>query len=98
MGHAVAWTDELSARYFNTHTQLMTESGNKVMDVKNLRCVAYEAAIPQHPSEVMERKPYVGISWKPDIHTLTALQLRQAYPEIQSESGLLRKLVELLNH
>jgi len=98
MGHAVAWTDELSARYFNTHTQLMTKSGIKVMDVKNLRCVAYEAAIPQLASDVMEREPYLGISWRPDIDTLTALQLRQAYPRIQSESGLLCKLVELLNH
>ena len=98
MGHAVAWTDELSARYFNTHTQLMTKSDNKIMDVKNLRCVAYEAAVPQHASKVMEREPYLGISWKPDIDTLTALQLRQAYPETQSEPGLLCKLVELLNH
>lgn len=46
-GHAVAWTDEFNGRYFNTHTQLATESGELVLDVKCMRCVSYEAAAPQ---------------------------------------------------
>lgn len=98
LGYASAWTDESSARHFNTHTQLTTKSGETLMEVKNLCCVAYEAAVPQHALKVEKTKPFAEILWKPDIATLTSRQMYQSYPEIQSEPCLFGKLVELLNY
>ena len=97
-GHAVAWTDELNGRYFNTHTQLATESGELVLDVKSMRCVSYEAAVPQNATEVRKREPYAEVSWKPDVTSVTSTQAANAYPDLQSESDVIGKIVELLDH
>ena len=97
-GHAVAWTDELDGRYFNTHTKLATESGEVVLDVRSLRCVAYEAAVPQVAAPVRKREPYMEVSWKPDITSMTPSQALQAYPDIQSETDSIGKVVELFHH
>ena len=97
-GHAVAWTDELNGRYFNTHTKLATASGDMVLDVKNLRCVSYEAAVPQHTTEARQREPYMEVMWKPDISTITIAQAIQLYPDAVSETATAGKIVELLNH
>ena len=66
-GKAVAWTDELDGRYFNTHTKLVTEAGELVLDVKGLRCVAYEAAIPQGADGEAKPEPYSQASWQPEV-------------------------------
>lgn len=97
-GHAVAWTDELDGRYFNTHTQLKTHSGKIVLNVKNLRCVAYEAAVPQQMQESISRQPYAESVWKPDISSLRASKTENLLPEFRTESSYLAALVELINH
>lgn len=97
-GHAVAWTDDLNGRYFNTHTKMTTQSGQLVLDVKNLRCVAYEAAVPQQVSEQVPRQPYSEVIWKPDITALTAEQISRVYPDIQSEAEFIATVVSLMNH
>lgn len=97
-GHAMAWTDELSGRYFNTHTKLATESGELVLDVKSLRCVSYEAAVPQNATQARKREPYMKVSWKPDVTTLTSPQAVQVQPQVQSEIDAAGKIVELINH
>ena len=66
-GQAVAWTDELDGRYFNTHTKLFTEAGNLVLDVNGLRCVAYEAAVPQGAKAEVKPEPYSQVSWQPEV-------------------------------
>lgn len=97
-GKAIAWTDELGGRYFNTHTKLTTASGNLVLDVKSLRCVTYEAAVPQQIHAQRSREPYMQTTWKPDITTLTTGQAIKAYPSIQSEVDSIGAIVELLDH
>lgn len=97
-GHAIAWTDELNGRYFNTHTKLFTENKQLVLDVKNLRCVAYEGAVPPEASVPTMGEPYSQVSWKPDISTLTTAHALQFYPALQSEADYIDKTVELLNH
>ena len=97
-GHAVAWTDELNGRYFNTHTQLATESGELVLDVKSMRCVSYEAAVPQNATEARKREPYAEVSWKPDVTSMTLTQAANACPDPQSEPDVIGKIVELLDH
>lgn len=97
-GHAVAWTDDHDGRYFNTHTKLATDAGDLVLEIKNLRCVAYEAAVPQNATEARRRKPYMAVSWKSDITSLSSAQAIRAYPEIQTESDSIGKIADLLNH
>ena len=97
-GRAVAWTDELSGRYFNTHTKLVTESGQLVLDVKSLRCVAYEAAVPQQDSGPQAREPYSELVWKPDIEDLTTENASQAFHDVHSGDDGVGKIVELINH
>lgn len=97
-GRAVAWTDELNGRYFNTHTKLVTESGQLVLDVKSLRCVAYEAAVPQQDSGPGAREPYSELIWKPDIEDLTTENASQAFRDVHSGADGVGKIVELINH
>ena len=97
-GHAVAWTDKLDGRYFNTHTKLVTESGELVLDVKSLRCVSYEAAVPQNATQNRNREPYMEVSWKPDVTTLTSPQAVQVHPHVQSKTDAVGKIAELINH
>ncbi len=97
IGNAVAWTDTLEARHFNTHAKLMGTSGNLIMDVKNLRCVAYEAAISPIASSLKSRQPYMQSSWKPDISTLSSTQLAE-HCDSQVITESVCKLVELLDH
>ena len=96
-GKAVAWTDLQDGRYFNTHTKLLTPNGKLVLDVKSLRCVAYEAAVPQQSRKVARREPYMETLWKPDISSLTTGQLLRTYA-IESGSDAIRAMVELLDH
>ena len=97
-GHAVAWTDEINGRYFNTHTKLFTGNNRLVLDVKNLRCIAYEGAVPPEASVPTIEAPYSQVSWKPDISTLTTTDVLQLYPALQSAMDFIDKTVELLNH
>lgn len=97
-GHAIAWTDELNGRYFNTHTKLATESGELVLDVKSMRCVSYEAAVPQNATQTRKREPYMEVSWKPDVTTLTSPQAVRLHPHVQSKTDAATKIAELINH
>ncbi|KAF2137744.1 uncharacterized protein K452DRAFT_321598 [Aplosporella prunicola CBS 121167] len=98
VGQAVAWTDELDGRYFNTHTKLSTEDGQVVLDVKSLRCVSYEAAVPQSSKASRPREPYMETVWKPDIANLTTDQAIRAFPTIRSEEDSIAAVVELIQH
>ncbi len=46
VGDAVAWTDSFEGRSFDTHTRLVRKSGRLLMDINNLTCISYDAAIP----------------------------------------------------
>ncbi|CEO60518.1 Putative Polyketide synthase [Penicillium brasilianum] len=96
-GQAVAWTDQVRGRYFDTNTKLFTPSGQLVLDVQNLRCVSYEAAVPQ-VDETVERAPYMQTVWKPLISTLDTAQAVAAYPSAQSDADSVAAVVELIEH
>jgi hypothetical protein len=97
-GRSIAWTDELDGRYFNTHTKLVTQSGDVLLDVRSLRCVSYEAAVPQKNAITRPREPYMETVWQPDIATLTNQQVLQVYPTIVSEEDSIAAVVELTQH
>ncbi|KAJ5798323.1 polyketide synthase [Penicillium pulvis] len=96
-GQAVAWTDQVNGRYFDTNTKLFTPSGQLVLDVHKLRCVSYEAAVPQVDDGV-ERAPYMQTVWKPEITTLDTAQAVAAYPSVQSDADSAAAVIELMEH
>ncbi|KAL4942551.1 hypothetical protein BDV06DRAFT_235394 [Aspergillus oleicola] len=102
VGDAVAWTSDLSGRYFTSHSQLMTPVGRKVLDVKGLRSVAYEAAVPPKPDADLAREPYMQTVWKPDITTLSdgsqALSGLLSSAGSSSELSVVSRIFELIDH
>ena len=97
-GHASVWTENLNGRYFNTNIKLIGASGNALMDIKNMRSVSYEAAIPQWLSDPLPREPYSQISWRPDVTTLSEQHKRALFTSDISREDCIAKMVSLLNH
>lgn len=91
---AIAWTDSSKGRYFNTNTRLSTKSGKLLLYVKNIRCVAYKAAVPQISDITRAPEPYMRIDWKPDITRLTTLE---KFRTINTADTVLN-LTEIIHH
>lgn len=87
--NAVAWTDSFEDRRFNSHTVLTGAGGRLLMDIEDLTCVPYEAAIPAHARDIADPEPFSVMTWKPDIATLATDSTR---PES------LNQIVELVCH
>lgn len=68
--HAYAWTDQRGIRSFISGSQLVASDGELLMDIINMRCVAYEAAVPQKSEHRIESLPYGEMVWKHDIDSL----------------------------
>ena len=68
---AYSWTDERGIRSFNSGTQLVGSDGQVVLSVNEMRCVAYEAAVPQRREAVVKEQPFMKLAWNVDIDTLT---------------------------
>ncbi|KAF4176549.1 hypothetical protein CNMCM8927_000723 [Aspergillus lentulus] len=99
MGTAVAWTDSCEGRYFNTHTQLRGQSGRVLVDVKSLRCVAYEAAVPADAaSNAIDPAPFATVSWKPDVARLRESSYPTVWPKGSSEAQVLVSMVQMIHH
>jgi NADPH:quinone reductase-like Zn-dependent oxidoreductase len=92
--NAVAWTDSSNGRYFNTNTRLSTKSGKLLLYVKNIRCVAYEAAVPQVLDITRAPEPYMKTDWKPDVTRLTAPENFQ----ISDTADAVLRLIEIIHH
>lgn len=97
-GQAIAWTDKLDGRISNTQIQLSTASGQVILEMRNIRCIAYEAVVPPQASLSSRKAPYSATFWKPDITSLTSRQFSQKYSDILSEGRTIATLFELLDH
>jgi acyl transferase domain-containing protein/NADPH:quinone reductase-like Zn-dependent oxidoreductase len=66
---AFSWVDLRGARLFTAHNELVASGdGRVVMQIKGMRCSAYEAAIPQgYAAEVVKAQPYSNVVWKVDV-------------------------------
>lgn len=67
---AFSWTDQRGIRSFVSGSELVAEDGDVLMDIKDIRCVAYEAAAPPRLDDVTESQPYMGMVWKQDVDFL----------------------------
>ncbi|KAM7189490.1 hypothetical protein V8F20_010118 [Naviculisporaceae sp. PSN 640] len=64
---AFSWVDPRGTRLFTAHSELVASDGQIVMEIKGMRCSAYEAAIPQRHIEPTKPQPYSNMVWKLDI-------------------------------
>ncbi|OHE98115.1 hypothetical protein CORC01_06629 [Colletotrichum orchidophilum] len=98
-GHAVAWSDALDNRHFITNVQLTSASSRKtVLNIRNLPCVAYEAAVPVSISatENPPPAPFSTSVWKPDLSKLRpAVEMSKILSSGESAHDSLGRLVEL---
>ncbi|KAK8124395.1 polyketide synthase [Apiospora kogelbergensis] len=96
-GKAFAWTDAIDGRRFNTHVQLMGKSNQTLLDIKNLTCVAYEAAVPVSAHEAAPPMPFSTSVWKPDLCQAPGDRSVQLLSGQDTEISLM-ELVELVCH
>lgn len=69
-GHATAmsFTSERGMRSFNCGSELVANDGQVLMEISNMRCTLYEAAIPQTASAPAKATMSYGeMVWRPDV-------------------------------
>jgi acyl transferase domain-containing protein/NADPH:quinone reductase-like Zn-dependent oxidoreductase len=69
---AYAWTDERGVRLTVNGSQLVAHDGQMLLSVEGMRCIAYEAAVPQSRGVVLQEQPFTKMSWNVDVDTLTS--------------------------
>ncbi|KAE8156902.1 KR domain-containing protein [Aspergillus tamarii] len=67
---AFSWISPRGVRAFNGHSELKADDGELLMQIKNMRCMAYEAAVPQQTGEPAKPQPYGEMVWKLDVDSL----------------------------
>lgn len=50
---------------------MVGSDGQLVLAINEMRCVAYEAAVPQRRGPVIKEQPFMKLAWNIDISTLT---------------------------
>lgn len=96
-GRAFAWTDARDGRAFNTHAQLLSQSRHTLVDIKNLTCVAYEAAVPVSAGDEAPPAPFSTVVWKPDLARCPADAAVSLLSDDKTGDEL-SKLVDLVAH
>lgn len=67
---AFAWTSQRGNRSFISSTQLVATDGELLLDIADLRSVAYEAAVIEPLQSDVESQTYMKMEWKADIDHL----------------------------
>ncbi|KAI1294097.1 hypothetical protein F5Y03DRAFT_399715 [Xylaria venustula] len=103
IGHAIAWTDGFEGRRFNTNVQLSSDDNRILLDIKNLTCTAYEAALPATSEDIVTKEakgpePFSVLSWKPDIELLRHGDLETLWPDISNDVAKVGRVVDLIAH
>jgi len=67
-----SWIDQRGLRSFVGGSQLLASDGEVVMQISDMRCTLYEAAVPMRIEAPMVVQPYGEMVWKLDIDHLTS--------------------------
>ncbi|KAF2111546.1 hypothetical protein BDV96DRAFT_499365 [Lophiotrema nucula] len=107
---AVAQANFKGLRGAHAKIQLLNESGEHIVDIGNIRSVAYAGA-SGIASPTSQPQPYTRLVWKPDISTLSVDQVGKMFPpdvnpgaaEALQQNGAaphrqLERLLDLLVH
>jgi len=77
---AHAWTTKRGQRAFLASSQLVSDDGELLVDIVDMQCVAYEAAVPQKSEDRPKQHMYMQMEWKPDIDQLKSLKGMDSSP------------------
>lgn len=69
---AFSWVDQRGIRSFVGSSQLVSSDGDVLMEISDMRCTAYEAAVPLKSEEPMKAQPFGEVVWKHDIDSLNS--------------------------
>ncbi|KAJ8117147.1 hypothetical protein ONZ43_g4275 [Nemania bipapillata] len=69
---AFSWIDKRGVRSFVGGNQLVASDGKVVMEITDMRCSLYEAAVPQRDSEPTKPRTYGQMEWKRDLDDVIA--------------------------
>ncbi|KAI1370878.1 hypothetical protein F4677DRAFT_464877 [Hypoxylon crocopeplum] len=103
-GHARAWTNDFDGRSFNTNVRLGDANGRLLLDIKNLTCITYDAALPAGSASNEKGvgpggfNPFSVVKWKPDIESLRESDFIRLWPALLTSFERLAKCVELISH
>ncbi|KAK0644424.1 lovastatin nonaketide synthase [Cercophora newfieldiana] len=64
---AYSWIDKRGVRSFVGSNQLVAADGEVVMEITDMRCSLYEAAVPQRDVDPAKPRPYGEMVWKRDF-------------------------------
>lgn len=67
---AFSWIDQRGVRSFVGSNQLVASDGEVLMEISDMRCSLYEAAVPQRTSEPSRPQPYGAMIWRLDVDSL----------------------------
>ncbi|KAI4118120.1 MAG: hypothetical protein LQ345_001759 [Seirophora villosa] len=65
-----SWIDQRGLRSYVGGSQLVADDGELLMEISDMRCTSYEAALPQRAEEPLKPQPYGEMAWKLDIDCL----------------------------
>jgi len=65
-----SWIDQRGLRSYVGGSQLVADDGELLMEISDMRCISYEAALPQRADEPLKSLPYGEMAWKLDINRL----------------------------
>lgn len=92
LAQARSETSKFEGRSFVSDVKVVAH--NKcLLDVVNVRCNSYEAAVPQQNQMHLKRQPYMQIEWKADIAYPANISGSDQFSQLQ-----LASLVELIAH
>ena len=71
---AFSWIDQRGIRSFVGGNQLVAGDGEVLMEISDMRCSLYEAAVPQRASEPSRPRPYGEMVWELDVDSIGSSQ------------------------
>lgn len=71
---AFSWIDQRGFRSFVGGNQLVASNGEILMEISDMRCSLYEAAVPQRASEPSRPRPYGEMVWELDVDSIGSSQ------------------------
>ena len=92
-GQAYVRTFKRDNRAFLSNSQLVAEDGQLLAVFINVRCMSYEAALPQKAPSRFTRQPYQRMEWTADMNFLDAPKEVDFFSQPRLDS-----LVSLLTH
>ena len=69
-----AWVAKRGHRAFLANSQLVDANGGLILDIADMQCISYEAAIPPQSISNQRQYPYMQTEWKADVDHLRYLK------------------------